>query len=369
MNDERAYWVAWNQLSGIGNIVIKRLFEHFSSLQAAWSASAEALSAIEGWSGSKMSELARQREQLDPYQLLKERECIWPPFWTPADPDYPPLLREIPDPPPVLFYRGVVRPWPATVAVVGTRRPSYYGLRWTGRIAGALARAGFMVISGLALGVDGAAHGAALDAGGPTTAVLGCGIDQVYPLEHQALAEQIAETGLILSEYPPGTAPLAAYFPRRNRIVAGMSLATIVIEAQTRSGALISANLACDYNREVYALPGSLDNPQAMGTLRLIQQGARAILSPEELLVELSSHLLRTVPPLAPAPHALPDLEDSEQQIWILLAQGVCSFDELLMQTGLPTGELASHLLMLELKGLIKQQAGSLYARGVSPGL
>lgn len=355
---ERAYWVAWHRLEGVGPAGIKRLWEHFGALETAWHAREDQLAQAQFWSEQKARRLGKR--QADPLEMLARWEAQVPPFWTPADPDYPPLLREIPDPPPILFWQGALRAWPPAVAVVGTRQPSAHGSRWAWLIGKALAEAGFLVVSGLAMGIDGLAHRAALDTDGLTAAVLGGSLQEIYPSSHRPLAEQIAETGILLSEYLPGTPVEATNFPRRNRIVAGICQATIVVEAPERSGALITAQLACDYNRDVYVLPASLDTPEAHGGLKLISQGARPILGIEDLLVELlGDELVRTVRP----PGVAIQFDGEEQGIWDCLEAGSLSFDELLPRTGLETGTLAGNLLSLEIKGLIIQEAGFRYAR------
>ncbi len=359
-NGERAYWAAWHCLPGVGSVTIKRLSEHFGSLEAAWWADEAILSTADGWTERKGLVALSQRHSLDPQRLLSRLEERWPAFVTPADSAYPPLLREIPDPPPLLFFEGPLRSWPPAVAIVGTRQPTAYGLRYAGRIAEALARAGFVVVSGLALGIDGTAHRGALRHG-LTAAVLGSSLDQIYPCEHRGLASEVAQGGLLLSEHPPGTETQPHFFPRRNRIVVGMSLATILIEAPIKSGALISARLACEYNREVFVLPGSLDTLQAAGGLKLLAQGANPILSVEGLLDDLSRHLVRSV--LPPLPLQLPTLNLVEQQIWDSLGPDCLSFDALSERTQLSIGDLAGGLLSLEMQGLIAQQAGSCYCR------
>jgi DNA processing protein len=360
LTSERAYWVAWRQSPGVGPVTIRRLREHFGSLQAAWEAAETEFSAVEGWSVRRGLDSRRYRERTDPGLLLEALEDHWPSFWTPADGDYPPLLREIPDPPPLLFYRGPLRQLSPAVAVVGTRHPSDYGKRWASQIAETLAAAGFLVISGLAAGIDGIAHGAALRTG-KTAAVLATSLTRVYPPEHAGMAAEIARGGLLLSEYAPEEEILTLNFPRRNRIVVGMSLATIVIEAPERSGALISAYLACDYNRELFALPGAIDTPQAQGCLKLISQGARVILGLEALLADLGAQLVR-----ATVPSALPPvLDGDEKRIWDQIQGDGRSFDELALGTGLATDRLASALLTLELRGLLVQQAGSRYGRAL----
>lgn len=360
MNNERAYWVAWRQLQGVGSIGIKALQEHFGSLETAWKASPQELQAVSKWGELKVQNVAPQRNRSDPFKVLEHLEKTFPPFWTPADPGYPPLLREIPDLPTMLFYRGKpLSHWPATVAIVGTRKPTEYGRTWTKKIARALARSGCLIVSGLALGIDGEAHQATLNAGGLTTAVLGSSLEAISPQAHSALAERIARVAPLLSEYPPGTETIPTNFPCRNRIVVGMSMATILIEAPERSGALISAHLACEYNRDLYVLPGNLGVDQSVGALKLIQQGARPILSVEGLLHDLGLAVL----PVGQNLEIPIGLLEEEAALLNLLGMGSQSFDELVTKTGLAMGELASQLLMMELKGLIAQEVGLRYAR------
>ncbi|WP_287127825.1 DNA-processing protein DprA, partial [Candidatus Cyanaurora vandensis] len=281
---------------------------------------------------------------------------------TPADAHYPPLLLEVVDSPPVLYHRGPLPLWTPAIAIVGTRHATSYGLRWAKKLGFELARAGFLVVSGLASGIDGAAHEGALAAGKPTAAVLGCGVGRCYPSEHQALYERIAQRGVILSEHPRTTPPDRSNFPRRNRVLAGMTRATLVVEAGERSGALITARLAVDYGRDVFILPGNLDNPQAQGTLSLANQGAQLVLGVEDLLQKLGSPVLAPLPLPAPPP---PDLTSVEQQVLARLTPEPQLVEILLQATELATGDLTAVLLLLELKGLAVQLPGLKY-RSVS---
>lgn len=293
MTTERAYWLAWSQVKHVGPVTTKRLWEQFGALSVAWEASAGELLAVDGIGILSAEKIARQRPQLNPAQILEQHERENQSFWTPADPDYPALLFAINDPPPVLYYRGRLRltnPNLLTVGIVGTRGPSAYGKKWTQRLSSGLTRQGAIIISGLAAGIDTEAHTSCLQQQGNTVAVMGTGVDVVYPARNQRLYDRIVETGLVVSEYPDKTGPDRTHFPQRNRIIAGLSRATLVTEAPARSGALITARLANDYCREVYALPCSLDNRQGEGCLRAIEQGAQMILS-EHSLVEALTRL------------------------------------------------------------------------------
>jgi DNA processing protein len=268
------------------------------------------------------------------------------------DEEYPRRLKDIDQPPPVLYVRGGIQPeddW--AVAVVGTRRVSSYGRQVTEEIASLLARNGVSVVSGLARGVDAAAHQAALNSGGRTLAVLGSGVDRIYPPEHRRLAESILEHGAVISDYPPGTPPDGVNFPPRNRIISGLSLAVVIIEAGERSGALITAGFAADQGRDVFAVPGSILAPQSIGTNRLIQEGARPLLDPKEILevLDLTLGLERRE-----ARQILPS-DPTEARLMNLLGREPVHVDDLRSQAGMPIEQVTATLTMMELKGMVKQ--------------
>lgn len=268
-------------------MTIKRLWEHFGTLELAWQATASELLKVDGIGLLSAERIVSVRSKLNPEQLLVEHEKKNKAFWTPVDADYPALLFAINDPPPVLYYRGSLRLSDLnrlTVGIVGTRRPSTYGKRWTQRLSQRLSQQGAVIISGLAAGIDTEAHTGCLYQQGLTVAVVGTGVDIVYPARNQSLYQQVVENGLVVSEYPDGTGPDRTHFPQRNRIIAGLSRAILVTEAPARSGALITARLANDYGREVYALPSALGNEQGEGCLRLIAEGAQIILGEQVLM-------------------------------------------------------------------------------------
>jgi len=280
--------------------------------------------------------------------------------------DYPALLREMPGPPLALFVSGdPARLWHPSIAIVGSRRPSAGGRENGYAFAAAMARSGLAVTSGLAAGIDGAAHRAALDAGGLTIAVLGTGIDDPYPRAHVELYRQIIARGsVVVSEYPPGTPARRGQFPARNRIIAGLALGTLVVEAAQRSGALITARLASEAGREVFAIPGSIHNPMARGCHRLLRQGAVLVETPEEVRQTLApmaaslgqsiKHRLQAEPePVTPAP-AHPDA----RRLWHALGHDPVGLDQLAERTGLPAATLSSLLLVLELEGRIAAAHG-----------
>ena len=305
-----------------------------------------------------------------------------PHWWARIDPDYPQLLLEIPSAPGVLYYKGQLatnRDYLPSIAIVGTRDPSDYGKRWARKIATLLASKGYPIVSGLAQGIDTEAHTACLEAGGRTIAVVGTGLDIVYPPRNQTLAANICQHGLIVSEYPAGTPPDRGHFPARNRIIAGLSRVTIVIEAPTRSGALITAHQANDFGRDVYVLPGSIDNPNSLGCLGLLSRGAQPILGLEQLL-ELLSLIPQLDTPaqlqLFPAPELdgtpagvsssqlpPPDLTPALQQVWLIITDRPTNLDEIVARCQLPVATVSGILLQLELLGLVTQLPGMRYQR------
>lgn len=371
MSHERAYWLAWSQISGVGAVLLGRIKAHFGNLSAAWTAPPDELAEVEGIGLFTASSIGAERLKLNPVDLLETHEKRNPHFVTPADADYPKILLEIPDAPPVLYYRGqssLLRTFDrcSAIAIVGTRYPSDYGRRWTRKLSATLAQNGFSVISGLADGIDAEAHRSCIEAGGTTIAVLGTGVDVVYPWTNRKLYEQLLETGLALSEYPAGTQPDRTHFPRRNRIVAGLSRAVLVVEAPTRSGALITANLANDYGRDVFALPGSLDNEKAKGCLTLISKGAQIVLGEAELL-----EMLGTIPTLDQAQTVqLPLLDLSQELAQVLQTiqqiagrsnHPAIPLDLIIQQSEMPTATVTGSLLQLEMLGLVVQVPGMRY--------
>ena len=352
---EKAYWLAWLQINGIGPILLKRVQQHFGTMAEAWTAPSTAFSAIV---------IEQERSRLNPSQLLQAYTRQNPLFWTPAEEEYPRLLLETPSPPPILHYRGQVNleenlGIKKAIAIVGTRYPTEYGKRWTRKISNTLAKHGFTIVSGMAAGIDTEAHRGCLTAGGRTIAVLGTGVDIVYPASNQQLYQQIQQQGLILSEYTAGTQPNRVNFPARNRIIAGLCRAVLIMEAPMKSGALITARFANEFGRDVYVLPGSLDNQQCLGSLELLNRGAHLILSEAHLL-----EMLGTIPQLdLPEPRqlSLPELEPKLALIFKTINSEPTSLDAVVQQTGLETGFVLASLSQLELMGLVSQLPGMRY--------
>ncbi len=366
------YWLAWSQVSGVGPVLLQRLKQQFGSLAAAWKASPSELQTVEGLGFQTWTKVVKERSHLHPQQLFDQHQQVNPHFWTPADEDYPQLLREIPSPPPMLYYRGLTDlpenlAQKTLIGIVGTRQPSEYGIRWTRQISTTLAKNGLTVVSGMAEGIDTEAHLATLKAGGRTIAVLGTGVDIVYPAKNRSLYQQILASGLIVSEYPAKTPPTRQNFPRRNRIIAGLSRALLVMEAPIKSGALITASYANEFGRDVYALPGRLDDKPSQGCLQLISQGA-GLIQPElsELLKMLGAipQIDVEIPFIPHIPSAsLPDLSPELQKVLDVIIRDILSFDAIVQKTGMEAGLVSSSLLELELMGLISQLPGMRYQR------
>ncbi len=351
MSDLR-YWIGFNLAPRIGSSRLRRLLDHFGDLEAAWHADAASLRAS-GLPQDALERLLYTRTRLD---LDAELECVaargvrvltW------EDADYPSLLRDIPQSPPVLYALGELTPADEyAVAVVGTRHASTYGKEVTRRLASALAQNGVTVVSGLALGVDGIAHHEALEAGGRTVAVLGCGLDTIYPASHRALAQRIVRSGALLSDYPLGTKPEAGNFPPRNRIISGLSLGTVVVEAGARSGALITLQFALEQGRETFAVPGNVTSRLSEGTNLTLQRGeAKPVMCVEDILEELN---LTMITQQVEIREIVPD-NPVEALLLAKLGREPTLMDELVRDSGLATAVVSSTLSMMELKGMVRR--------------
>ncbi len=356
--DDARFWVGFARVPYVGPARIDRLIAHFGGLDRAWRATPGELRRV--LDERALESLLKTRAELDPDAELERIARAGISVLTRADPTYPRRLAQIPAPPPVLYLRGSLVPEDeVAVAVVGTRRATPYGRQVTERLAADLAAAGVTVVSGLARGIDAAAHRAALDAGGRTIAVLGSGPDVVYPPEHRNLAARIAEQGAVLADYPPGRKPDAPNFPARNRIIAGLSLGVLVVEAPVRSGALITVDFAADQGRDVFAVPGSVLAPASAGCLRLLRDGARLVTCADDVLEDLN--LGRRQEQIA-VQQALP-LEEDERRLLALLAPEPQHVDELAAAANLPIAQIGALLLTMELKGLVRNAGAQHYAR------
>ncbi|HLC28558.1 MAG TPA: DNA-processing protein DprA [Dehalococcoidia bacterium] len=357
---ELKYWTAFHRIPGVGRVRYQALLDRFGSLAEAWSAGPTDLRSA-GLDDRVVRAIATERPNIDPDSELDRLEKHGTRALTWNDDAYPALLKEIDDAPPVLYVRGdisAIDEW--AVSVVGTRRPTPYGRQVAEEISYQLASHHISVVSGLARGVDAIAHRAAIQAGGRTVAVFACGLDIVYPPEHARLAREIMEHGALISDYPLGTQPRGDYFPRRNRIMSGVSLGVLVVEGDVKSGALITARLALDQNRDVFAIPGSIFSPQSRGTNAIIQKGeAKLVQTVEDVLEELN---LTMVPHQIEMQELMP-ATDTECDLLRHMSKEPVHIDEVCRQSGLPVSTVSSVLAMMELKGLIKQMGPMAYVR------
>jgi len=363
--DNLRYWLGFNLVRGIGPSRMQMLLDVFGNVRAAWEAPEQALREI------KLNRRARRnllqlRREVDLDEVLLRAERAGAHVYTWDSPDYPALLRAIPDAPFVLFVRGEIIPadeW--SIALVGTRKATVYGREVARRLSTDLVRSGVTVISGLARGIDGIAHRAALEAGGRTIAVMGSGVDYVYPAEHRKLAEEIAENGALVSDFPLGTRPEGSNFPARNRIISGLSLGTLVIEAGVRSGALITADFALDQGREVFAVPGSILSSASIGTNRLLRDGAHVVTGAGDILETLH---LDNITEKQLAREILPE-NATEAAIFAQLSAEPRHLDMVVRAVALPVETISSTLVMMELKGMVRQVAPLQYVVAREPDI
>jgi len=360
--EEYRNWLALKQVPGVGNVLYKRLIEAFKHPDAIFEAGEKKLRAIEGLSGKVAQEIVSFKAFDAVDRELDRITKVGATLLTLSHPAYPPLLSAIYDPPPFLYVKGVwgesCAPYP--IAIVGSRKTTSYGKTMTERFSRGLVEQGCTIVSGFARGVDSIAHRVALTAGGDTIAVLGCGIDQVYPREHKKLYAEIIEKGTIFSEFKIGAPPEAHNFPKRNRIISGLSLGCLVVEANLKSGSLITARLALEQDREVFALPGSVLSETSAGPHQLIASGAKLVEKTEDILEEILPQLKRaSVRPQA----LLPELEGEEAHLYGSLAFEPKHIDALIQESKRAAHAISGLLLCLELKGLVRQMPGQYYVK------
>jgi DNA processing protein len=356
-SEEKAYWVALVQFRSFGAVRMSRLMRHFRSAKRAFEASVSELieAAIEPEIANRF---LQERIHIDPAALMRDLEVHGVQAITREDDIYPPLLKQIYDPPAVLFVRGILPdPNRRHLAVVGSRKASEYGKQVTQEFVTALAQAGVVIVSGLAYGIDAMAHDATLTAGGTTLAILGSGVDHesIYPSPNRALASRIlAAGGGLLSEFPLGTHPLKQHFPFRNRVIAGLCHGTLVVEAALKSGSLITARCALESGRDVYAVPGSIYSQTSEGPHNLIKLGATPATSVEDIF---------GLEKLLPVESTYQPRGEEETALWNRLTTTPIHIDELIRSCQLPPHTVASTLTMLEIKGAVRHHGGSFYTR------
>ena len=364
MAEEISYWVALSLVPGVGSVLFKRLLDQFKTPDAVFRATLRDLLRVEGIGKRVAEEILKgpaEKKTERELRLLKEAGGT---LLTIADERYPLRLREIYDPPPLLYLRGELREEDNfALSIVGSRKTSPYG-RWiTEKMSQEIVRHGITIVSGMARGIDSVAHGGAISGGGRTLAVLGCGIDVIYPPENRTLFGQIIDHGAVLSEFPMGSRPEGIHFPRRNRIISGLSIGVVVVQASAKSGSLITAEYALEQGREVFAIPGNVGADGSRGTNRLIKEGAKLVESSEDILEEILPRWKRMGENSINVQCPGEGLLDEEKIICQLLSESPLHIDVIIRESRLDPGKVSGLLLDMELKGLITQWPGKCFTK------
>jgi len=358
-------WFLLKSVPGIGNHTFKLLMDHFKSPDSVFQASDDSLLKIQGITRRHLDAI---RHAILPDDVKRDFDLVQQKGFrviTYMDGDYPPLLREIPDPPPLLYVYGHLEPSTQTIAIVGSRNATTYGISTTRQLAVHLASLNFIIVSGMAVGIDTAAHKGAIEGKGKTIAVLGSGLGRIYPPENRELFHLIAQNGAVISEFPMMMEPEAYNFPIRNRIISGISQGTVVVEATQNSGSLITARLAAEQNREVFAVPGSVRSFKSMGTHNLIKQGAKLVEHPQDILEELPhvfeipTEMQNTNTPMNPV---LSTLSVEEKRIFDVLDPYPVHVDDIVKKVSMTPGKVLGILLQLELKQMVQQSPGKRFS-------
>lgn len=359
-------WLSLRSVPGIGNHLFKRLIDRFTSPEKVFHASPDDLLEVEGISQRLVAAIQKYSV---PDSVRKEMDLVVEKGYqivTMTDPNYPPLLLQIPDPPPFLYVYGQLGHTAKSIAVVGSRVATRYGLTTTDSLCRNMAKLNITVVSGMARGIDTAAHEGALQGKGVTIAVLGSGLERVYPYENLRLFHRIAESGAVISEFPLTADPEAHHFPIRNRIISGITLGTVVVEAARKSGSLITARLAGEQGREVFAVPGSIRSFKSTGTHKLIQEGAKLLTNVQDIVEELPqiirTHLATEAIDQTQMLDKVPPLTPEETEVFKALGPYPMHIDDLGRKLSADPGKLSSILLQLELKGVVQQDPGMLFS-------
>jgi DNA processing protein len=364
MAEEVFYWLALSLTPGIGSTLMRRLLDRFNTPEAVFHAPMKELSKIEG-----LGEKVAQEIRKGPLEKVVERELsllreVGGRVITLKDEEYPKRLKDIYDPPALLYVRGELKKEDEfAISIVGSRKTTPYGRWFTEKVSQELARHGVTIVSGMARGIDSLAHWGAISGGGRTIAVLGCGVDVIYPSENRNLFAKMIDRGAILSEFPMGSPPEGGHFPRRNRIISGLSLGVVVVQASEKSGSLITAGYALEQGREVFAVPGNVGTESSRGTHRLIKEGAKLVESSEDILEEILPQWRgeRETTPKVEIPR--PDLTEEEKVLYEFLSETPLHIDVIIRESRLDPGKVSSLLLNLELKGLVSQWPGKCFSK------
>lgn len=359
--DSKAYYVLLSMVEGLGPRRLNSLISFLGSAEGVWLANEKVLRSVPDIPPKVITALIDKRKKLNPDAEIEKLNKSGIKVISLDDSEYPPALRQIFDPPKILYLRGntevLTKPM---FAIVGARKASHYGLTVAEHIAGELAKVGLCIVSGMARGIDTSAHKGALGVGKPTVAVLGCGVDVVYPRENKGIMDKIIENGAVISEFPLGTAPMAGNFPQRNRVISGLAKGIMVVEAADKSGSLITADFALEQGRDVFAVPGQITNPLNKGAHRLIKQGAKLVEEARDVLEELG-YDVSFLEQHGPKPEE--DLTGNEKMIYNIISDVPISSETIIDKAGLSSSEVLSSLLMMEMKGVVKQLPGQCYVR------
>jgi len=357
-------WLVLHLIPGLGNIAFKNLLSVFGTPERILQAGLSNLMSVNGIREGIARKIVAKACEKDPTRLLKTIDLMGARILCYHDPEYPSLLKKIHDPPMILYLKGKAIPTKKIrVAIVGSRNPTPYGLKAAEKIARGIAMRGFGVVSGMARGIDTAAHKGCLAGGGFTIAVLGTGIDRVYPSSNKALYEHISQHGTLLSEFPPGTPPEPRNFPIRNRIISGLSKGVVVAEATMKSGSLITASLALDQGRDIFAVPGSINSFKSAGSHFLIKQGAALVENADDVLEGLGLNFNSSLKTVAPKEQPLPPMDESERSVFDTLGDYPVHIDQIAREAGLDQARVSGLLIKMELKGLIRQLPGKMFVR------
>lgn len=362
------YWIALNAVKGLGPVRIKQLCDEVGSPQVLFEKASGSLRKRGLLTDALIAQIQDPQLLADANEQIERAERLGVRILTPADQTYPPVLKEIFAPPPVMYVKGSVEPFQQhSIAIVGMRQPSTYGKNATEQIVDGLLKQNITIVSGLALGIDAVAHKACVDKGGLTVAVLGCGVDKIYPSANKQLAEQIlSSSGALVSEFPLGTPPLAYNFPRRNRIISGLSAGVLVIEARSKSGSLITAHYAMQQGRDVFAVPGSIFSEKSDGTFNLIKNGAAPVRKAQDILdtiTTVTNCCVRTAIVSKVTQIPLDLLSGDERLVFEILTDQPLRIDQIAEKIEQKVADLFTILLNLELKGIVRQVAGQQYMR------
>jgi DNA processing protein len=359
---KNAPWLALARIKGLGPVGIRKLTARFADASQIFSASRAELERVEGLQSEVIDGLVNFTAWAGVEEELGRAKAAGAAILPISNMKFPARLRTIADPPPFLYVKGdLCAADDRAVAIVGSRSSSEYGRRVARDLARGLASLGFTVVSGMARGIDGMAHETALRSGGRTIAVLGCGVDRAYPPEHVRLYEKIAENGAVISELPIGARPEAHHFPARNRLISGLSLGVVVVEATEKSGSLITASLALEQGREVFAVPGEVGSSRSRGAHRLLRQGAKLVETVDDIIEEIAPQLAKRAGGAPSRPDLPQSASENAHRIFALLQERSRHIDEVIEESGLPPSKVSEILLELELQGYLRQLPGKRY--------